>query len=147
MATEKQIAANRANSKRSTGPKTKIGRLKSCRSALRRGLSCASPMNAIEVETIAQALATVGVNDERLITARELAQTELELVRIRRVRGQMLASLLQCCHPHQVKRLAALDLYERSALAKRKRASVGVYAKLAIADKRARFSQNEPNLT
>jgi len=83
MATEKQIAANRANSKRSTGPKTKIGRLKSCRNALRHGLSCASPMNAIEVETIAQAL----------------AQTELELVRICRVRGQMLASLLQCCIP------------------------------------------------
>jgi hypothetical protein len=99
MATEKQIAANRANSKRSTGPKTKIGRLKSCRNALRHGLSCASPMNAIEVETIAQALATVGVNDERLIAARELAQTELELVRICRVRGQMLASLLQCCIP------------------------------------------------
>jgi len=39
MATEKQIAANRANAKRSTGPKTAAGKLKSSRNAYRHGLS------------------------------------------------------------------------------------------------------------
>ena len=37
MASEKQIAANRANAKKSTGPKTAAGQLKSSRNALRHG--------------------------------------------------------------------------------------------------------------
>jgi hypothetical protein len=40
MASEKQIAASRANAKRSTGPKTAAGRLKSSRNAYRHGLLC-----------------------------------------------------------------------------------------------------------
>ena len=39
MATEKQIRANRENAKRSTGPKTTAGRMKSSRNALLHGLS------------------------------------------------------------------------------------------------------------
>ena len=39
MASEKQIAANRANAKRSTGPKTAAGKLRSSRNAFRHGLS------------------------------------------------------------------------------------------------------------
>jgi hypothetical protein len=39
MASEKQIAANRANAKRSTGPKTAAGKLRSSREAFRHGLS------------------------------------------------------------------------------------------------------------
>ena len=39
MATHKQIAANRANAKRSTGPKTKKGKLRSSMNAWRHGLS------------------------------------------------------------------------------------------------------------
>ena len=39
MATEKQIRANRENAKRSTGPKTAAGRMKSSRNAFRHGLS------------------------------------------------------------------------------------------------------------
>ena len=39
MASEKQIAANRANAKKSTGPKTPTGKLKSSRNAYRHGLS------------------------------------------------------------------------------------------------------------
>jgi len=39
MATEAQIAANRANAQRSTGPKSQDGKRKSSRNALRHGLS------------------------------------------------------------------------------------------------------------
>jgi hypothetical protein len=45
MATEKQIAANRANAKRSTGPKTAAGRARSSRNAYRHGLSLELPLN------------------------------------------------------------------------------------------------------
>jgi hypothetical protein len=39
MASEKQIAANRANAMRSTGPKPAAGKLRSSRNAFRHGLS------------------------------------------------------------------------------------------------------------
>jgi hypothetical protein len=39
MASEKQIAANRANAEKSTGPRTAAGKLKSSRNAFRHGLS------------------------------------------------------------------------------------------------------------
>jgi hypothetical protein len=39
MATEKQIAANRANAKKSSGPRTTIGKQKSSRNATRHGLT------------------------------------------------------------------------------------------------------------
>jgi hypothetical protein len=117
MATEKQIAANRANSKRSTGPKTAIGRLKSSRNAHKHGLSRAL-VNTTHVETFARTLASAGFY---LVAAREVAEAELELARIRLVRNRMIALLFQRCHRGLLKRLMALDRYERSALSKRKR--------------------------
>ena len=39
MASEQQIAANRANAKRSTGPKTKAGKTQSCKNAWKHGLT------------------------------------------------------------------------------------------------------------
>ena len=59
MATEQQIAANRANAKRSTGPKTKLGRRASSRNALRHRLSCPSPMDesiSIDVDNLTRTL-------------------------------------------------------------------------------------------
>jgi hypothetical protein len=41
MASERQIAANRANARKSTGPKTTAGLSKSSRNAFRHGLSLA----------------------------------------------------------------------------------------------------------
>jgi hypothetical protein len=60
MASEKQIAANRANAKRSTGPKTLAGKTASSRNAFRHGLSGPlrlDPVIADKVDAIAQALA------------------------------------------------------------------------------------------
>jgi hypothetical protein len=121
MTTEKQIAANRTNSKRSTGPKTKLGRLKSGRNALRHGLSCPLSANIRELDSIAQIM-LMAENEEQLVAAREFARAELELRRVRHVRSQIIASLFQSCDPCQLRRLVALDRYERSARAKRKRA-------------------------
>jgi hypothetical protein len=39
MASEQQIAANRANAKRSTGPKTNAGKVQSCKNAWKHGLT------------------------------------------------------------------------------------------------------------
>src|SRR3979490_1831927 len=97
MATENQIAANRANSKRSTGPKTNYGRLKSSRNAFRHGLSRPLPFDIPELDTIAHPLANDSANDAHLLAARQFAHTYLEIVRIRGIRRQILASLFQSC--------------------------------------------------
>jgi hypothetical protein len=77
MATEKQIAANRANAKFSTGPKTLAGRLKSSRNAYRHGLSCpfaGGPVMSARGGAIAHALIGENPDEEKLRSAAEFAR-------------------------------------------------------------------------
>ncbi len=124
MASEKQIAANRANAKRSTGPRSALGKLKSSRNAVRHGLSRPLPIDATsaEAQAIAHALIADRADDQQQLAAAELAAAQLELLRIRAERGRMLASI------DELKRLVALDRYERLAHTRRRRAS----AKLSL---------------
>jgi hypothetical protein len=128
MATEKQIAANRENAKRSTGPKTAAGRSRSSRNAVRHGLSCPLDFAMSEkADAIARILSSVGANDERLTSTMEVAHAQVELLRIRRVRAELMAAIdVACCDPHQLRRFVALDRYERYAHTKRRRASVKI---------------------
>jgi hypothetical protein len=74
VATEKQIAANRANAKRSTGPKTVTGKLVSSRNAYRHGLSCPLPLDPAmseKVDAIARALIGEGTSEEQVTSAAE----------------------------------------------------------------------------
>ncbi len=78
MATEKQIAANRTNAKRSTGPKTAAGRAKSSRNAYRHGLSRGLPVKdpkfLARMNMIAEALLAGEEPDpENLLAATEVA--------------------------------------------------------------------------
>jgi hypothetical protein len=69
VATEKQIAPNRANAKRSTGPKTAAGRLRSSRNAFRQRLSCPLQLDfamSEKVNAIARILAGEAATDEQL---------------------------------------------------------------------------------
>jgi hypothetical protein len=96
MATEKQIAANRANAKRSIGPKTVVGKSKSSRNAYRHGLSIGLPLEATTseaLEAITRALAGDGASDEQLVSVAEFSQAHLELLRIRKVRAEMMAAI------------------------------------------------------
>ena len=125
MATEKQIAANRENAKRSTGPKTAAGRSRSSRNAVRHGLS--GPLDfamSEKADAIARLLAGVGANDEQLTSTMEVAHAQVELLRIRRVRAELMAAIdVACCDSRQLRRLVALDRYERYAHTKRRRAA------------------------
>ena len=127
MATEKQIAANRANAKRSTGPKTAAGRLKSSRTAYRHGLSCTpstDPTSAANVYALAQALSGDGASEERLTAATELALAQVELLQIRAVRARIMEELdPAACDVQELARLIALDRYERFAHTRRNRAA------------------------
>jgi len=127
LATEKQVAANRANAKRSTGPKTAAGKFRSSRNAYRHGLSGLMPPDPASSNTatsIVRALAGEQASEDRLSPAEDLARAQLELIRIRSIRMEQLAKAdLNECTFEELRRLAALDRYERYALTKRRRAS------------------------
>jgi hypothetical protein len=95
MATEKQIAANRANARRAP-PKTAARRLKSSRNALRHGLSLPFRLDmasSAKADAIARALASNSADEEQVDAATEVAQAQLELLRIRAVRTALMAEV------------------------------------------------------
>ena len=57
-------------------------------------------------------------------SAAEFAQAQLEVLQIRARRAELIAKIdLGQCDTHELRRLAALDRYERYARTKRRRAS------------------------
>ena len=130
MATEKQIAANRANAKRSTGPKTAAGKLKSSGNAYRHGLSGpvpSAPETLTMFHSIARELTGEQVTEDRLNLVADFALAHLELLRINAIRTEQFAKVdpngSGDLNRQELNRLAALDRYERYALTKRRRAS------------------------
>lgn len=117
MATEKQIAANKANAQKSTGPKTAAGKLRSSRNAYRHGLSCPlrfDPIFSAKVNAISRALGE---------EIKDFACAQLELQRIRSTRvGLMEKFDFNQPDTQTLQRVAALDRYERYAETRRRRA-------------------------
>jgi hypothetical protein len=133
MASEKQIAANRANAKKSTGPRTAAGKLKSSRNAFRHGLSGPlppDPTTSAKVDSIVGILAAEQTSEHRLEKAAAFARAQVELLRIRSVRAEQLAKTVlddgTDRNMRELNRLAALDRYERYALTRRRRSSRGL---------------------
>jgi hypothetical protein len=127
MASERQIAANRANAQKSTGPKTLAGRLKSSRNAYRHGLSNPmrlDPAMSAKADAIAHALASETSDEAQLAKAQDLAQAQLELLSIHRIRAQLMSEVnFEALDTQKLGRLASLDRYERYAHTRRRRAS------------------------
>ena len=125
MATEKQIAANRANARRSTGPRTALGKLKSSRNAFRHGLSIPLQSNhagSEEIHALVKALVEGDTNEVKLLAANSVALVQLELARIRKTRAVLFNDInVGVDDAQSLKRLAALDRYERIANAKRRK--------------------------
>jgi hypothetical protein len=126
MASAKQIAANRANAQRSTGPKTALGKMKSSRNSFRHGLSWPAPLDlatASKVDALARALTPRDAGDAEWTSAVEFATAQIELLRIRMIRTELLRAVdLGHFDTLQLRRLAALDRYERYAHTRRRRA-------------------------
>jgi hypothetical protein len=94
---ERKIRANRANARISTGPKTRSGRARAARNALRHGLSlpvCSDPAFAEEVETLASEIAGTDANAEVREVARRVAEAQIDLRRVRSARHQLLTRVL-----------------------------------------------------
>jgi hypothetical protein len=135
-----KIRANRANARASTGPKTKLGRARSARNALRHALSIPVDRDPIlfeEIELLARRIAGPAATTEILELARHVAEAQIDLRRIRGARRRFLshlpskpyeprsrtltrASKLALILMKQIKKLSAFDRYEGRALSRRK---------------------------
>src|SRR5262249_2628447 len=96
MATERQIAANRQNARKSTGPRSRAGRKRASRNSYRHGLSsgvAAAAECAKHVEALAQKIAGRGADAVTLEIARSIARAEFELAQIRRIRVALIARM------------------------------------------------------
>jgi hypothetical protein len=92
--------ANRANARASTGPKTAQGRAHSARNARRHGLSLPvlfNPALSEQVEPLARDIAGAGATSEILELARRIAESQIDLRRVRAARHELLSSAL--CDP------------------------------------------------
>ena len=126
MATAKQIAANRANAARSTGPRTPTGLAKSSRNAFRHGLSLPLPRDltsATEIDRLAQAIAGENPSERQLVAASEFAAAQCELTRIRALRFAATPALSATLDPRRLRWVLGFDRYEKAALSRRKRAA------------------------
>jgi hypothetical protein len=103
VATERQIAANRRNARKSTGPRSNAAKRRTSRNAHRHGLSLSSIVNPAiskRLEKLARKLA--GNSRDPIIVehARAAAQAVLDLARVRRVKVALI---------NKVYELGALD--------------------------------------
>jgi hypothetical protein len=132
--------ANRANAKRSTGPKTAAGKARASKNALRHGLGAAVPEAGDPKEVLDLAARLCGGSDLS-VAARNAAETELHLSRIRTIKRGVLEAAIRRAQSEFLQdqslksddvlaralaecadELLKLDGYERKARSRRKRA-------------------------
>ena len=93
MASDKQIAANRRNAMRSTGPRTRSGKARSRANSLRHGLLSkvlVDPALANETDQLARRIAQEHGKPDDCFESRTIAEAELIILSARAVRAQLL---------------------------------------------------------
>jgi hypothetical protein len=89
MASERQIAANRRNARNSTGPRSGAGKKRASRNAYRHGLTLSIASTAAfakQLDKLVREIAGDSKDAIMLERAREIAQAELDLARVRRAK-------------------------------------------------------------
>jgi hypothetical protein len=86
MASERQIAANRLNARKSTGPRSRAGKRRASGNAYRHGLASSRNLNAVtarQLDQLAREIAGDSKSEIILELARSAAEAELDLARAR----------------------------------------------------------------
>lgn len=97
MKSTARARANRRNAKLSTGPRSQAGKAKTARNALRHALAvpiAAFPVLDATADDLAHFLAGPGASEERLGSARQVGEAQVDLIRVRRARAELLAAAL-----------------------------------------------------
>ena len=139
MTTERKIAANRKNAKKSTGPQTRCGKDRTRRNAIRHGLSSTNldnPGICNQVDRIVKMMCGerpgILLYDQAVV----IAESQILLARVRalrtdfieRMRGQAAhderneKSYEAACLNRALTEVLSLERYERRALSRRRRA-------------------------
>ena len=128
---ERKIAANRSNAKKSTGPRSKAGRQTSRRNALRHGLAIdirTDPAYHDDIEQLAKMMSRASGRQSVSDSARDAAEAVLDLSRIRKIRASLFETIYfsDTAAPDRLTelndKLAKLERYERRAFSRRNRA-------------------------
>jgi hypothetical protein len=93
MTSSRKISANRANALASTGPKSVRGKVRAAQNAHRHGLTISvmsDPECSQEVETFTREIVGEGASPEMLALARRFSEAQVDLVRIRKARYDIL---------------------------------------------------------
>src|SRR4249919_1175456 len=109
MATERQIAANRINARKSTGPRSKHAKQRASRNAYRHGLSLSLTSSAAiakRLDALARKIAGNSKNEVILQHARAAAQAELDLARVRQVKVALIERVSASAHSMPLRFLA-----------------------------------------
>jgi len=88
-----RVRANRRNARRSTGPRTSEGKSRVAKNAVQHGLAIpvtTDPALADASEHLARVIAGHDVDPARLERARRVAEAQIDLLRVRRVRVALL---------------------------------------------------------
>jgi hypothetical protein len=136
VSSARKIAANRANARGSTGPKTAQGRTRAARNALRHGLNVpiySDPAITEELDMLAREIAGAEAHAEVRGLARGVAEAYFDLRRVRLARHRHLVDALRAdaqtdvaspldigagkfaLTASQTKKLLAMDRYEGGA--------------------------------
>ena len=136
MTSHRKLAANKQNASKSTGPRTQVGKLRSSRNSLKHGLSIPVSANAGYSQQVLDLAETIvaasNLDDASSGNAWQVAEAEIELLRVRSVRAALLARVTKsgkaepgddAGRPTEQselwRQLTGLDRYERRALSRR----------------------------
>ncbi len=90
MASERQIAANRRNARRSSGPRSATGKRRSSGNALRHGLSrIINDRGGGEIDSLARLLVGANADEEFVEHALRVVRAQLDLLRIRELKRDL----------------------------------------------------------
>ena len=130
MSSDRRLAANRENARKSSGPKSGTGKRTSAQNSLRHGLAIpVRNIAALRGDTEKLALSIARASGQQTISefSRQAAEAELDLLRIRKCRAAILDKFhefpaTEAAYGELNRNLASLERYERRAFSRRKRA-------------------------
>jgi hypothetical protein len=125
MATDRQIAANRRNAQKSTGPRTAAGKRRAAHNAYRHGLSTVTGSAADDeaVESLALVIVAGSRDPQHLESARSAARAYLELAQIRQIKADITQRMLEfgAVGPEELLRARRAESRYMAALLRRQR--------------------------
>ena len=130
MVSDRQLAANQRNARKSTGPSSDSGKRKSRGNALRHGLAISvdrDPLLHTDIDKMAQIFSRARNEQSITLIAQEAAEAEIDLLRISKIRVSIFEAFHKSAKSLQDlaqlnEELRKLDRYERRAFSRRRRA-------------------------